>query len=284
MVVELRRKIVEQYPYYYTRENLFYQNDLLVAKEVFNKQAKLLKTDGAIPDGKVLERFPGGALLAEWPYKNGKLDGLARIMYESETLEAEVMYKEGEREGIVKVYYENGALKSKCLYTRDKLNGIFSHYSPDGRLLKEDLYKNGALERAGSPEAGKKAGEVTRSATATFSTGRASEISFFRQDAVIARQTLDAKGNIVSLEGNIPGGVVREYDGDGILSGEWTYRNGRPEGPAKTYYKNGNPEAEMVFKDGRRDGEVKVYYENGMLQAKAFFKDGRFISSKKFPG
>lgn len=284
MSTEVKRKVTEQYPYYYSREHTYYQNGKEVAKEIFNKAGNLIKVTGKIPDGKVTEYLPNGKKLGEWDYNGGLREGMGRTYYESGRPEAEITYKAGRREGPASVYYENGKIKSKCYYREGRLHDVFSYYSPEGKLLREDTYDNGVPASENPVPSARRDDEVTRTVTATHPMGRAREMSFFKKGNLLARIELDVKGNPLSLDGIIPDGIVREYYDSGLLMGEWTYKNNMLEGPATVYHENGTIETEMEFLAGKREGEVRVYFDNGMLQSIAHFKGGNCVSLKKFPG
>jgi antitoxin component YwqK of YwqJK toxin-antitoxin module len=107
----------------------------------------------------------------EYPYKNGKLEGIAR-WYEvdgklyteisfkddkkdgvarryhflSGKLESETPYKDDKLEGVAREYYESGKLSRETTYKNDKKEGIERAYDESGRLQKETLYKNGVAQ------------------------------------------------------------------------------------------------------------------------------------------
>ena len=78
----------------------------------------------------------------ETPYKNGKVDGIAKEYYESGELRAEIPYKNDEKEGIEKWYYENGNLWREIPYKNNKAEGIEKWYYENGKLMAEIPYLN----------------------------------------------------------------------------------------------------------------------------------------------
>ena len=62
---------------------------------------------------------------------------------------------------------------------------------------------------------------------------------FYSGEKEVARQVVDKNGNTIKTTGKIPDGVVRGYYSNGVLSGMWSYKNGKREGAVKEHYKNG---------------------------------------------
>jgi len=60
----------------------------------------------------------------EFPYKNGKLEGIVMVYKENGKLWREKPYKNGRAEGITRTYYESGELKYEEPYKNDKAEGI----------------------------------------------------------------------------------------------------------------------------------------------------------------
>ena len=127
---EITRKVVDKYPDVGKGEitlpgqpkTIIYLNSKgkEVAKEICDESGKIIETTGKIPDGIIKEYYESGKLLAEYNYKDGKLEGLSKGYYESGAFRGEWNYKSGKLEGIVKVFYENGNLNYEmnfqCLY------------------------------------------------------------------------------------------------------------------------------------------------------------------------
>ena len=53
---------------------------------------------------------------------------------------------------------------------------------------------------------------------------------------------------------------------------QWTFRNGKKDGPYVSYYKNGQLYEKGTYKDGKLDGPWIEYYKNGHLLFKGIFK------------
>jgi antitoxin component YwqK of YwqJK toxin-antitoxin module len=70
--------------------------------------------------------------------------------------------------------------------------------------------------------------------------------------------------------------VKREYDKEGWLKSEITYRNGKMDGLATWYYYNRNKQLECTYKDGVLEGTVTRWFFNGNKE-----REDHFIADKK---
>ncbi len=80
------------------------------------------------------EFYPDGKLKSETYYKNGKLEGIAKIYDENGQLLDEENYKNGEAEGIRRGYYENGKLKLEINYKNGEVINK-KDYDESGKLI-----------------------------------------------------------------------------------------------------------------------------------------------------
>ena len=105
---------------------------------------------------------------------------------------------------------------------------------------------------------------------------------FYSGEKEVARQVVDEDRNIIKTTGKIPDGVVRGYYSNGVLSGMWSYKNGKREGAVKEYYKNGKLSEESHYKNGRLEGTAKLYYKNGKVADVFTYKNGQLINRKTY--
>ena len=105
---------------------------------------------------------------------------------------------------------------------------------------------------------------------------------FYSEGKEIAKQTVDAAGNIIKTEGKIPDGVVKEYYKSGKLKGEGTVKDGKPEGIVKEYFESGKLKVEWNIKNGTLDGTTKRYYESGDIRCIDKYKNGQKIDRKSY--
>jgi len=76
----------------------------------------------------------------EYPYKNGKLEGIGKSYHKNGKLGAEYPYKKGKLEGVVKYYGEN--FIEETPYKNDKREGISKTYYESGILFAKVHYYN----------------------------------------------------------------------------------------------------------------------------------------------
>ncbi len=84
--------------------------------------------------------FSNGDTEFETPYKNGRIEGIAKEYYESGKLYKETPYKNGWIEGVAKEYYENGKLKAEASYGGSIVSKK-TYYENGTILLAEEVYK-----------------------------------------------------------------------------------------------------------------------------------------------
>lgn len=282
-IVEVRRQVKEQYPYYYVKEYTYYREGEQVAKEYYNKMGTLTKTEGSIPDGPVREYYSNYTTLGEWTFKKGKPEGPAKLFYESGKILRELTYKNGKREGESREYYENGTVKIECTFVNDRLEGTAKYFNHEGTLVNQEFFRAGHPDLVIDVDRKENPHEVIRKVTETYPNGRASVITFGRSNEVLATQKLDGKGNLAEIEGKIPDGPVHEYNANGIMVSEWLFQNNREHGLCRMFYDTGSLKAEIHFTSGIRDGELRSYFESGMLQSIAHFKLGQLDKIAHYP-
>ena len=70
-------------------------------------------------------------------------------------------------------------------------------------------------------------------------------------------------------------GVTKEYEANGKLKSEETYKNNVKEGISKEYYESGKLKVERNMKNGKEEGIAKMYYESGELSGEGNMKNGK---------
>ncbi len=83
----------------------------------------------------------------------------------------------------------------------------------------------------------------------------------------------DWKGKIFLIE-SMP---EKSFYDSGQLKSEWTYENGRLEGPLLTYFENGQLESKRTYSNGELEGLLETYYESGQLKSKGEYKNGKKV-------
>jgi len=112
---------------------------------------------------------PGGILIEESNYVEGKLNGLRKIYTTSGDLEVTEQYNLDVLNGVFKTYHPSGNVKLEGVYTNNVLKGIVKGYYPTGELMEEvtfednqeegpfkEFHKNGNLKWEGTYRNGDK--------------------------------------------------------------------------------------------------------------------------------
>lgn len=116
-----------------TREEYAYTTETL------KFEGKLVQGD---PDGLWFVRDRGGKAVAQYLYRKGKPDGIARFFYPDGGTSALVEYEEGEIK-TVKEFFPDGTLKTELEYNRGVRHGKVRFYYSTCHLRGEGKYKKG---------------------------------------------------------------------------------------------------------------------------------------------
>lgn len=112
----------------------------------------------------------------------------------------------------------------------------------------------------------------------TFKTVTPSTASFERiyseDGVVIATETIDSRGQLLSLAGVIKDGLYREYYDSGNLKTEKTMINMKADGTLKAFYPSGILQSGAYYLQGKLSGPVRIYHESSRLLFEQNFKDG----------
>jgi antitoxin component YwqK of YwqJK toxin-antitoxin module len=76
-------------------------------------------------------------------YRNGKLNGVAKVFYPSGPLAELKTYVDGTLEGKWEKYFEDGRIQLKGNYHLGEKHGVIIIYSPDNQVLVKGKYVNG---------------------------------------------------------------------------------------------------------------------------------------------
>ena len=100
------------------------------------------------------------------------------------------------------------------------------------------------------------------------------ERTYFENGVAIATETLDARGELLGLQGFIKDGTYREYYASGGLKTEKSVVNAEIAGVLKAYYPNGVLQSEASYASGVLNGPVRFYGDNAKLMFEQNFKNG----------
>ncbi len=121
-------------------------------------------------DGEAVTWRPGARMTLLENYREGKLNGVRKVFYESGSIQEEANYFEGLREGKSSWFDEKGVLIATYNYKLGLFDGVQQTYFPDGQLKSKrtylanklegaavDYYANGQVKEEGTYQDGKKA-------------------------------------------------------------------------------------------------------------------------------
>lgn len=73
----------------------------------------------------------------------------------------------------------------------------------------------------------------------------------------------------------VPDGVIREIRPGGEYIIDWTYRNGKKDGPGRMMHKKGWLRSVEIWVNGMREGIAREYYESGVLLSEQEYRSDR---------
>ncbi|MBP3546047.1 MAG: toxin-antitoxin system YwqK family antitoxin [Alphaproteobacteria bacterium] len=223
-------------------------------------------------------------------YKNGMLNGVSKIVYESGNVVFESKYVNGKREGVAVTYSDKGYKQSETNYKNGKKDGRFVAYFPNGAKMVEANYKNDKAEgaqRVWHPN-GKLQSQsrftndvIDGNATTYYTNGKLETQRIYKngkENGVM--KIYDDKTNKVAAEipyvdGKIHG-MLTVYN-DGIPFNKMRYENGINNGEYIFYHQNGKKFIEATAKNDKLEGEAKIYDPTGKLNRIEYYKDGKKI-------
>lgn len=99
--------------------------------------------------------------------------------------------------------------------------------------------------------------------------------SFYLEGKEIAEETVSAAGATIELLGKIPDGPAKEFDDNGSLRAELTYKHNKLHGSVKRYADTGELISEENYKNGLIQGEANyyTYLKNNGTHSKAFYRN-----------
>ncbi len=234
----------------------------LVCQNVYSQANKV------IPNGYNRFYYGDGRLSSEGPMRDGKPDGYWKTYYVNGKLKSEGNRKNFMLDSIWVFYDEDGNITKKIDYANDKRNGLYQVYklSPDSDttnyIIFKELYLNDLKQG----------------------------VSYYYYDNGQLHYQINYQDNRKHGEG-------LEYDVNGMIITEYTYRNditvnkisinrydrnGQKTGTWKTFHENGRLKSESYFKNGRINGYLKEYDDKGKLLASTRYVDGEiYIEPEK---
>jgi antitoxin component YwqK of YwqJK toxin-antitoxin module len=177
---------------------------------------------------------------------------------DGKTVMAQGLFVKRKMEGRWKMYTPSGALKSDEIYQDSLLNGLCKYYYDNGKMLKTEVYKNNEKQGPFTEyfENGKKRAEGTY----FFGEKDGDYKAWFDNGA------LESEGKFVK---GAMDGVWYFYNNDGTVKVAMVYKLGvetkrkYQNGTIKESYDSGVPKSEYTYEDGKKDGPFAEWYDKG---------------------
>ncbi|MDR2904403.1 MAG: toxin-antitoxin system YwqK family antitoxin [Helicobacteraceae bacterium] len=219
--------------------------------------------------------YYNGELKYITPYKNGKLEGVAKYFFQSGEVEYETPYKNGKREGVAKHFYGKDTLLSETPYENDRENGISKSYYRSGKLLSEQTYKNGFKD--GNKKFYYESGELEYEVPENYGmNGDEVIVKYFYKNGKL-KEEIPYKGIVIPYRDIVVEGIGKTYYESGELQSEIPYKIYSAEGIGKIYYENGKLKQESTYKNDRIEGEMKTFRRNGKIWGVFTYKKNKAI-------
>jgi len=213
---------------------VFHKNGKILAKGFYLNQQKDSLWSFYNQEGKLL--------MTEF-YKNNILNGEKIVYYNDSTIFEKITYKDGVKEGPYIIYYSDGSIKEQGHHKNGDKEGLVIYYNPGNIPLYKGTYVNHLKD-----------GEWIR----------------YNDDGTEMQKEYYKNGilkNIVFLNG-----VFKEEYENETPKSEYTYKNGKKNGPYKIYYNNAQKVVEEVpAYDGSKGKEKIIYYEGQTLKEKGTY-------------
>lgn len=263
-------------------------------------------------DGKYIEYYDGKIIKSEAVYTNGKVQGSYKSYYSNSTLESENIYEGGKIKKSIH-YSANGKKSTESIYNDKEELENYSYFDSNGNKYFEEIYKSGELKNgiqysknnpkpveislsskpfvmkdfegnelaSGNFEKGKKAGEWNHH----FSSGIKRLKEFYTNGNQSGLSYSYKKNGLIEVINNFKNdtlsGLYEVYE-NGKLDRNYSYENGRQNGPYKTFYSNGNIKSESFLVDGNTNYEKLNYRQNGTISRIDKYIEGILTSSITF--
>lgn len=253
-------------------------------------------TDTLFVKSKIIVRNASKDTIEISGFKNGKKDGVQKLLYNNGEIRVIAHYKNGLLNGKVESYNQGNKQAVKIenylalpKENRSVLHGLSQTFQNDGSLYESTQYKNG---RKNGPY------------SIYHTNGKLREKSEYKDDLLMGRKmTYNNQGDALSDENfiiidnpnyikpsliknpelepikqihqpeklSVLDGKVKYYHGNGLIYQDLNFRKGKKEGLCKEYQQNGNLLSEVVFKDGFEHGAYAYYRADGNLERKGIY-------------
>lgn len=225
-------------------ERIFYDNGKEVARQVLNKQGKVVKESGKPYSGQAKEFYSNGSLKKEAYFDKGLPQGKVNIYDQNGRLIAVERYEKGLKNGQTVLYnfVHNILSEEKIDYKNGLIEGKHLLFGLNGKLFLTEEYK---------------ADKLNGTREMFFENGKTSSRENYKED---------------KLEG-----TRQIYYENGQLLYEESYVNGKLEGQRKGYYEDGSLYLQENYHKGLLEGTRIVFHKNGQVDIEENYKEGKLV-------
>lgn len=125
-------------------EFTYYTGEKKIAAEILESD-RMIRKEGTIPDGPVVECYPDGAVKRVVNYRNQRCHGQSLTYYHSGELLEEQYFCNGRLDGPSVRYRRDGILWMETSYLSGRLHGAFTTYHDNGQIEAAGYYEKGKL-------------------------------------------------------------------------------------------------------------------------------------------
>lgn len=237
-----------------------------------------------------------GEVMAKGNYTDQKRDSIWLFYSEIGVLTSSETYKNGEKNGMNIIYYSDGSVSEKIMFKDDKKNGEWLQFFEDGTPKLSANVVDG-IKYVGEYVSYFPDGKKYQTGKYVDGLKHSSWYTYL-EDGSIDIIYVYRYGKV--KETHPQNGVFDDYYPNDIKRYEYTYKNGKKDGPFKEYYEKGEWVTEQEsdnfgntypvqrlhgtqvrregkYKEGALNGEMIYYTEKGKVEKKETYKLGELI-------
>ncbi len=279
--------------------NYFYESGEKSVQMIFSESGRKSRAKYFHVNGKMMARgnymeqkkdslwqyFDDREILSkEENFKAGKLEGISKVFFMDGTVSEEKMWKNDVENGLCKQFFQGGNIKFMAYYMDGNPDGEVTFYHPAGNIKNKGIYRDAVKD-----------GEW---------------ISFNEDGSVFTKETFQ-NGVLKGLFKE--NGLFREQFASGNPKAEYTFKNGKKNGPFAEFFdfplkmiapvdstKKISEERETFYSDvnlfddhtviekpkikiqgsylnDKLNGEINYFNEKGEIEKTEFFENGKLI-------